>query len=149
VLKLLLFFGFLFSNPAQGEINFSRGTLEISGAKLQVEIAKSPRQHARGLMFRKHMAPEGGMLFVFDREEPRSFWMKNTFIDLDIGYFDKNKRLIDIKHMKAVKSELEINLPRYLSLKPAQYALEVNKGWFKKNNISLGAVFSWTEAGFN
>jgi uncharacterized membrane protein (UPF0127 family) len=132
---------FLFTLASSAEISFSKKNLRIENKKIKVEIADTPERHERGLMFRKSLKDDEGMLFIFDDEEIRHFWMKNTFVDLDIGYFDHNKVLVDIAHMKAVKSEMESNLPTYPSAKPAQYALEVPKGWFDKHKIKLGQKF--------
>ena len=78
------------------------------------------------------------MLFIFNEELVREFWMKNTLINLDIGYFDKNKKLIDIQQMKAVTSVMQTDLPRYPSKQPAMYALEMQQTWFKKNKFRYG-----------
>jgi uncharacterized membrane protein (UPF0127 family) len=78
------------------------------------------------------------MLFIFENEQILSFWMKNTFIDLSIAYIDKNKKIVDIQEMKATNQMMVGDLPSYPSAKPAMYALEMNKGWFKKNKIEIG-----------
>ncbi|MFZ3230051.1 MAG: DUF192 domain-containing protein [Pseudobdellovibrio sp.] len=123
------------------EVNFKKQKIQIKDKKILVELAETDAQHEHGLMFRKGLKPNEGMLFIFKTEETLNFWMKNTIINLSIGYFDKNNRLIDIQEMKAMTSEMQINLPTYPSLKPAMYALEMSEGWFKKNKIELGSVF--------
>jgi len=121
---------------------FSKKQISVDNSKLTVEIADTPEKSAHGLMFRKTMSQDHGMLFIFPDEEPRSFWMKNTFLPLSIGYFSKEKVLIDIQDMEPVKSEME--QPKvYPSAGPAKYALEVNQGWFKKNKIKLGAKLKY------
>ncbi|MFN8846154.1 MAG: DUF192 domain-containing protein, partial [Bdellovibrionales bacterium] len=70
----------------------------------------------------------------------RAFWMKNTWIDLSIGYFDKNRILKEVIDMKST-SELEVSPPTYPSQHKAQYALEMTKGWFEKNKIKIGDKF--------
>jgi len=110
--------------------------------KIRVEIAQSEGQLTRGLMFRKSIKDNEGMLFEFASEEPRTFWMKNTFVALSIGFFDANKKLIDIQNMKPVASEMDANPPTYSSAGPAQYALEVPQGWFAKKKIKVGAILS-------
>ena len=139
-LLLLTFEPSVASSAKDGEISFPRGTLKIAGQNLRVEIAESHAQHERGLMFRESL-PEGeGMLFIFEDEAPRSFWMKNTFVELSIGYFNKDRVLIDVQDMKAVRSVMET--PRtYPSRGAAKYALEVPQGWFKKTKVGLGARF--------
>jgi uncharacterized protein len=80
------------------------------------------------------------MLFIFDSELPLSFWMKNTYIDLSIGFFDKNRTLVDVQEMKRTYS-MTVNFPSYVTKKPAQYALEMNSGWFSANKVKLGSRF--------
>lgn len=125
------------------DVVFEKEKIIINGKTISVEIAKTQEQHERGLMFRKSMPENEGMLFVFNSEDIRSFWMKNTFIDLSIGYFDKDKTLIDIQEMKAA-SMMETRPPSYPSAKPAMYALEMNKGWFVKNKAKLGHKFRFS-----
>ena len=109
--------------------------------KITAEIARTESQHQRGLMFRKSLPKKHGMLFVFDDEMIRSFWMKNTIIDLSIGYFNKERKLIDVQEMKAVSSILQTEIPSYPSRGLAQYALEMPANWFKQNKIKEGATF--------
>jgi uncharacterized membrane protein (UPF0127 family) len=89
-------------------------------------------------MFRNSLGEDEGMLFIFNNEETRFFWMKNTLIDLSIAYFNKGGTLVDIQEMKSGKGIAEASLPSYASAQPAKYALEMNKGWFDKNKIKLG-----------
>lgn len=122
-------------------VHFEKKQIKIGKHSLTVEIADTDEKSAQGLMFRKSL-PEGtGMLFEFPNEEIRAFWMKNTFIPLSIGYFDAKKILIDIQDMAPAQSEMQNGFPNYPSKGPAQYALEVPKGWFFKNKIILGQKF--------
>ncbi|WP_295902114.1 DUF192 domain-containing protein [uncultured Bdellovibrio sp.] len=118
---------------------FEKKKINLGGKTLVVEVASTPDQHERGLMFRDKMGPDEGMLFIFKNEETRFFWMKNTLIDLAIGYFDKNGTLIDVQEMVSGKGIPDAELPSYPSAKPAKYALEMNKGWFDKNKVKLGS----------
>ncbi len=85
------------------------------------------------------MKEDHGMLFIFDKSEKLSFWMKNTYIPLDIGYFDENKRLIEVHQMKPQ------SLEPVESSRKAKYALEMNKGWFEKRKIKNGMRFDYLE----
>lgn len=123
-------------------VSFNKEKIKLNGQILTVEIAKSDAQHERGLMYRKSLPENGGMLFIFAAEGLRYFWMKNTYIDLSIGYFDKNKSLVDIQEMTAT-SMMETRPPPYPSAKPAMYALEMNKGWFAKNKVKIGQKFEF------
>jgi uncharacterized protein len=122
-------------------VDFKVQKLKLGSQVLNVEIAENDKQTSLGLMFRKSLADGSGMLFIFPGEEPRSFWMKNTFIPLSIGFFNAKKTLIDIQDMVPAVSEMQTSFPSYHSKSPAQYALEVPKGWFTKHKIKLGEKF--------
>ncbi len=100
---------------------------------LIVEIAVTPDKRRTGLMYRKKMPRDHGMLFVFTEDTPLVFWMKNTYIPLSIAYIDKNGYINDIHHMEPLNAT-----KTYPSKKPSRYALEVNMGWFHENNIKPG-----------
>jgi uncharacterized membrane protein (UPF0127 family) len=97
-----------------------------------VELARTPDQREQGLMYRESLPPGRGMLFVFEDAQIRSFWMRNTFIALDIAYIDENLRIIDIQAM-----EPESDDP-HPSARPAMFALEVPLGWFAQKGIGVG-----------
>ncbi len=100
---------------------------------LHVEIADTEPLRMKGLMDRKEMGENRGMLFVFDREQILNFWMKNTHIPLSIAYISRIGMINEIRDMKP----LDISVT-YPSAMPALYALEVNRGWFARNNITKG-----------
>lgn len=135
--KISLFFVLII--PSAFAKDFAKKKVSLGGKTFVVEIAESPDQHERGLMFRTKMGEDEGMLFIFKNTETRFFWMKNTLIDLAIGYFDAEMKLIDIKEMKSGKGVPDAALPSYASAQPAKYALEMNAGWFDKNKIKLGS----------
>lgn len=122
---------------------FTTKSISLEGKKLSVEIADTEKKVAYGLMYRTApLKNNNGMLFVFKNEEVRSFWMKNTFIPLSIGFFDKKKRLIKVHEMTPVRSEMET--PKtYPSGGPAMYALEMRPKWFKENKIKIGSTFKF------
>ncbi len=66
------------------------------GFTVQAALANTPEEHAQGLMFVRELPENAGMLFVFDQEQPQSFWMKNTLIDLDIIFIDAHKRVTSV-----------------------------------------------------
>lgn len=107
---------------------------------LRLDLAVTSDQHAYGLMNRTNMGKDDGMIFIFPEAGYREFWMKNTLIDLDIAYVSAEKVVIDIQTMKAVTSVLQTNIPTYPSKGPAQFAVEMNAGWFKKNNFPVGTT---------
>ena len=124
------------------DVVFEKKELKIDGKVLSVEIADTPARRRQGLMNRKELPIGSGMLFIFEREFIQKFWMKDTFIDLSIGFFNKDRVLTDIQDMDGIRSIMQKDIPRVSSQFPAQFALEVRKGWFKKNQITLGAKFS-------
>ena len=87
-------------------------------------------------MNRTQLEDNSGMLFLFDREQVLNFWMKNTLIPLSIAYINKNCEIVDIQQMYPYKNPSD--LTHYPSKSPGKYALEVNLGWFQKNNIKVG-----------
>ena len=113
--------------------------IELGGVRIKVELAKTPEQQRTGLMHRSSLASDRGMLFVFPAARFQHFWMKNTFIALDAGFFDEKFRLINVESMDPVKSEAEIPTRNYSSQKPARYVLEVNRGWFQQHKVKPGA----------
>ncbi len=112
-----------------------------NGKKLEVEVAQSFSERYKGLMHRQSLHKNSGMLFVFDRPQKLSFWMKNTYIPLSIAYIDKEKVIKEIYEMKP-QSLLERtqHTEDYPSQCDCQYALEVNQGWFKENKVKAGDV---------
>lgn len=110
--------------------------VELKGERFTVELAVTRDEQAMGLMFRESMPDDHGMLFIFDREAPRSFWMKNTRIPLDILYFDANLELVSVQHN--VRPCAVQQCPGYPSTGPAQYVFELNAGKAKALGVERG-----------
>jgi len=110
----------------------------IGGRLFNLEFADTDDNRSRGLMYRKSMPLDHGMLFAWDFEDWRSFWMKNTEIPLDIIYLDKDKKIVSIHQM------VPHNLAGVDSAEPAQYAIELNVGVSAKLNLRLGDKIDWT-----
>ncbi|MBL7156043.1 MAG: DUF192 domain-containing protein [Candidatus Pacebacteria bacterium] len=101
-----------------------------------VEIAKTPEQRSRGLMFRKYLGTKKGMLFVFENQEKHSFWMKNTLIPLDIIWINENQKVVFIsKNTQPCKQEYCASVS---SDEDAKYVLEINAGLVKKIGLNIG-----------
>ena len=112
-------------------------TIKVKDKTLKVRLAITPAQQRQGLMNVQGMGPtklpeNEGMLFIYRREEILSFWMKNTTLPLSIAFIDKKGNITEIRDMEPM------GMDSVRSAKPAQYALEVNRGWFTKNNIKIG-----------
>lgn len=105
---------------------------------IYVEIANDPSEIQKGLMFKKKLEWNNGMLFVFDDEQYRSFWMKNTNIPLDILFIDKDFNIVDIKENVEPCLTSTDTCPSYPSKAPAKYVLEVNSDFVNQNNIEIG-----------
>ena len=106
--------------------------LQVGQTQVSIEAADEPHERSLGLMHREHLGQNDGMLFVYTEERILSFWMKNTKIPLSIAYIDKEGQIIHIAKMTPM-NETSIS-----SIYTAQYALEMNQGWFEKNQVSVG-----------
>jgi len=103
----------------------------------RVEIADDDAARTRGLMYREHLDADAGMLFLFERQEPQAFWMKNTRIPLDILYFDQSWSLVGWS-LNTPPCSLGNQCPSYPSGAPARYVLELNAGTANNIGAQLG-----------
>lgn len=100
--------------------------VELKDREFAVEIADEQDEQIQGLMFRRELAPDHGMLFVYPQAQPQSFWMRNCYIPLDILYFDERARFINAHY--AVPPCRGDPCPGYPSARPARYILELGAG---------------------
>lgn len=118
--------------------------LSKSGAdtlrKIDIQLAQTDEQRTDGLMYRKTMTDDQGMLFIFPDMEERAFWMKNTYISLDIIYIDDNMEIVSVQKYATPLSEQ--SLPSY---KKAKYVLEVNGGFCDKYHIAYGDKIAYQQ----
>ena len=128
--------------PAAGQrrlAKFERGILVIrSGGRehrFSVEVARTPREHSQGLMFRRRMAPDAGMLFVYDPPRPVSMWMRNTYLPLDMLFIAPDGRISRIVERTVPLSEE--NIP---SRGTVRAVLELNAGTTARLGIEPGAT---------
>lgn len=126
-----------YSFTKEGELSFTNKNGE-SLAQIDIEIADDNRQRETGMMFRDKMDETQGMLFIFDYEEPQSFWMRNTILPLDIIYVNSKMEIVTI--IKNAKPFDETSLP---SIKPAQFVVEVVAGYTDKLGIKEGDKIVW------
>ena len=120
------------SLSAFADVKFKSGSVKVGPHPIKVEIAADEAQRMQGLMHRKSMPKEQGMLFIFDEPAYQSFWMKNTLIPLSIAFMDRDGVILNILDM-----EPQTENP-HVSDGPAVYALETNKGWFAEKKIKPG-----------
>lgn len=119
---------------AEPEISLNAGLYVI-----HAEVVDTPETRARGLMYRKSMPDNRGMLFVFSFTERQCFWMKNTLIPLSIAFLDDHGVIVNIADMQPQTED------NHCSEQPVRYALEVNQGWFAKRHIRPGFKISGLE----
>ena len=98
-----------------------------------VEIAATPACRQRGLMFRRELEPMHGMLFVFQEDADRPFWMKNTPLPLDIVFIDASRRVVGIQANTVPYSERRLRAGR-----PSRYVLEVAAGFCAREGVQVG-----------
>lgn len=103
---------------------------------LSVEFARTFEEQQTGLMNRKSMPQDAGMLFIFSVSKVQSFWMKDTYIPLDIIFLDENKTVVNVAENAQPCVDQGNNCPVYLSSAPSLYVLEVNSGWTKAHNVN-------------
>jgi uncharacterized membrane protein (UPF0127 family) len=103
---------------------------------ITAEIASTPQSRMIGLMMREHLAPNHGMVFVFEDKSQHCFWMRNTLIPLSIAFIDDDGTVVSIADM-APKSEASTCPQR-----PVRYALEMDQGWFAKRGVTAGQKIS-------
>jgi len=99
---------------------------------IRAEVARTPEQRAIGLMHRKELGANDGMLFVFEQPATQCFWMKNTLIPLSIAFLDDRGRVVNIADMQPQ------SLDSHCSARPVRFALEMNQGWFARRGIEPG-----------
>lgn len=107
--------------------------LSIGIHVIQAEYASSNEERMQGLMFRKQMGTNEGMMFRFDRNGRVCMWMKNTLLPLSVAFIDEEGSIINIEDMQPE------TLDSHCAEKQARYALEMNQGWFKRKNIKAGS----------
>lgn len=120
---------------ASGELVISRGVQPMQ--KLSVEIAKTPSEMEYGLMFRRDMAPNHGMIFLFPYPQHIQMWMKNTFLPLDMVFFDEQQRIVAIAANAKPLNEAIIDPGT-----SAKYVLEINAGLAAKWSLQPGDTFA-------
>ena len=129
---------FFFYAPARAadlpELVFS-----ISGHKLTAEVAATDAHRMTGLMHRRMMPENRGMLFVFTDIANHAMWMENTHIPLSVAFIDTHGVIVNIEDMKPLTRDA------HAAKKPVKYALEMNAGWFTRRGIKPGAKIEGLE----
>lgn len=108
-------------------------------ATLMVEVARTPQERATGLMNRRQLDPDRGMIFVWDRPVQIGFWMKDTYIPLSIAFIAANGTIIDIEDMQP------LSVQQHTPSGPYVYAVEANQGWFASHGVKKGDSAAFLE----
>jgi uncharacterized membrane protein (UPF0127 family) len=127
-------------DPSASLPPLGRGVVSFEGARAEVEVADDYYERRRGLMFREELAPDAGMLFVFQARSQGGFWMKNTLIPLQIAYMEAvggdRVEIVDIVDMTPCRAD---PCRLYKPAAPYDTALEMNAGWFDDHGLEVGA----------
>ncbi|MFB6193020.1 MAG: DUF192 domain-containing protein [Candidatus Nanohaloarchaea archaeon] len=134
---------FVFSQQRTGldRVNASFSGNEDAWAVL--EIADNSSEREKGLMYRRNLSNHEGMLFVFPGEGERVFWMKNTYVSLDIIFLNSSRHVVNIETAVPQPNASEKELKRYRSEGPAMYVVEVKAGFAENYSIKKGDKVSW------
>ena len=109
---------------------------------IKVEVADTPDARAHGLMYRRDLAADAGMLFVFAKESDQQFWMKNTPLPLDMVFIGADRRIVGVVADTRPFSTNSLGVS-----KPSQYVLEVNGGFCAKHGVAAGDVLEFFQIG--
>ena len=131
-LRVLLALLAIAALPAFADAPMRTTVLRIGAHHIKVEVAQTDQQREKGLMFRKQMGRDDGMLFIFDEPAYHAMWMKNTLIPLSVAFLDAQGTILNILDMEPQ------TLDSHAAAGPAIYAIETNKGWFEDRKIKAG-----------
>lgn len=137
--KLFFMLVLLLASVAAWAQSFPVMELTVGFHRIEAEVAHTQQTRMVGLMNRRAMPPQRGMLFVFESAGQHCMWMKNTFIPLSVAFLDDAGRIINVEDMQPH------NESNHCAAKPARYALEMNLGWFKQRGIKGGTRLSGIE----
>ena len=134
-----IFLALLWFAAAAGAQQLPEVALAVNGHKLTAEVAHTDPARMQGLMHRRILPENSGMLFVFSETARHAMWMMNTYIPLSVAFLDESGAIINIEDMKPQTQDT------HPAAKPAKYALEMNLGWFRKRGIKPGAKVEGVE----
>jgi uncharacterized membrane protein (UPF0127 family) len=111
-------------------------TVELSAGMhlIHAELADNDSARMRGLMYRQALAPNHGMLFIFDETDRHCMWMRNTLLPLSVAFIDNDGAIVNIEEMKARTDDT------HCARRGVRYALEMDGGWFKAHGLGAGSV---------
>lgn len=115
------------------QMDLQRVKLTAGMYLIDAQVALTPEQRQMGLMFRKDMPQQEGMIFVFEQPARQCFWMKNTLLPLTAAFVADDGTIVNLADMKPLTTD------SHCSAEPVRYVLEMNKGWFAKKGIKAGS----------
>ncbi|MCO5104422.1 MAG: DUF192 domain-containing protein [Burkholderiaceae bacterium] len=118
------------------QLDLARVELSAGMHRIDAQVARTPGERQTGLMHRKTMPPQEGMLFVFDQPGVQCFWMKNTLLPLTAAFVADDGTVVNLADMQPETTD------SHCSAKPVRYVLEMNQGWFKSRGIKAGFKLS-------
>ncbi len=117
---------------ATPQTDLPRITLQAGMYRIDTQVAQTQEQRQVGLMYRKEMPQQEGMLFVFEQPAVQCFWMKNTLLPLTAAFIADDGTIVNLADMKPQTTD------SHCSQKPVRYVLEMNQGWFQKKGLKAG-----------
>ena len=115
------------------QLNLPRTQITAGIYQIDAQVAQTPEQQSTGLMFRREMPQQEGMLFVFPQPSGLCFWMKNTLLPLTAAFVADDGTIVNLADMKPQTTD------SHCATKPVRYVLEMNQGWFAKRGIKAGS----------
>lgn len=118
--------------PAQAQSAMPRTELSAGMYRIEAEVAATQENRMTGLMQRRSMPPNQGMLFIFTQPQRHCMWMKNTLLPLSVAFLDDEGHILNVEDMQPQTED------NHCAAKPARFALEMNLGWFRQKGIKPG-----------
>ncbi|WP_439519062.1 DUF192 domain-containing protein [Hydrogenophaga sp.] len=128
--------GPVWSQADAPQLQLPRVQLSAGMFLINAQVVSTPEQRATGLMFRKEMPANEGMLFVFEQPASQCFWMKNTLLPLTAAFVADDGTIVNLADMQPQ------SLDSHCSAKPVRYVLEMHQGWFGKRGLKAGSRLS-------
>jgi uncharacterized membrane protein (UPF0127 family) len=122
----------LSATPAQAQSGMPRTELSAGMYRIEAEVAATQENRMTGLMQRRSMPANQGMLFVFTQPQRHCMWMKNTLLPLSVAFLDDEGRILNVEDMQPQTED------NHCAARPARFALEMNLGWFRQKGIRPG-----------
>ena len=122
----------------RGEATHRQALIDLQGHQARIMVAATRQEHITGLMFRRELPEDQGMLFVYDEPRVRCMWMKDTYIPLSAAFLDDDGRILAISDMAPMTTK------PHCSPGPVRYVLEMNQGWFARRGLDKGSRIDLT-----